>query len=90
MSEPKDSNDSWGVKDILGGVIGGGLLSVLGIWMIINPDGMSSDPSAGRRRMLKDLLNAIWGIPGGIIVGLIGIAIVWATVHQAMKQMKGR
>ncbi|MCA9303266.1 MAG: hypothetical protein KC996_04015 [Phycisphaerales bacterium] len=84
-----ETEDHWGIKDILGGVVGGGILAALGVWMIINPDGASTTGSSSKRRLLRDLLDAIWGVPGGIILGLVGVLIVWATVHQAMKQTKG-
>lgn len=79
-----DSNEKWTIKDVLGGVIGGAFLTALGIWMILNPDG--AQPSEGRRRLLKDLINWIWSTPGGIALALIGLLIVGATVHQAIKQ----
>ncbi len=81
-----NKTESWTIKDILGGVIGGAFLTALGVWMIINPDG--AQPSEGRRRLLKDLINWIWSTPGGIILALIGLLIVGATVHQAIKQRK--
>lgn len=84
-----DTKESWSIKDILGGLIGGGLLIAVGINMIINPDGASTDPSVGGKRLIKDLMNYIWSTPGGIVVIIIGLLIAGATVHQMIDQRKG-
>jgi|TARA_R110000782_G_scaffold101029_11_gene187587 drug/metabolite transporter (DMT)-like permease len=81
-----DSNDSWSIKDILGGVIGGAILASLGVSMILNPDGTQT--ASGRRRLLQDLINWVWSTPGGIIFALLGLLIVAATIRQAINQRK--
>lgn len=83
-----DSEDVWSIKDFLGGLVGGGILTGLGVWMIINPDGGSDQEAVGGRSWAKNLLNDIWGVPGGIIVGFIGLVIIWLTIDQIMKQQK--
>ncbi len=84
-----DTKERWSIKDTLGGLIGGGLLVAVGINMIINPDGASTDPSVGGKRLIKDLMNYIWSTPGGIVVIIIGLLIAGATVHQMIDQRKG-
>lgn len=83
-----DSDEKMSIKEIFGGIVGGALLVIVGINMIINPDGASSDPSVGGKRFWKDLINYIWSTPGGIVVSLIGLLIVGATVHSMMTQNK--
>jgi len=83
-----DTEDTWSIKDFFGGLVGGGIITGLGMWMIINPDGAGDTEAVGKRSFFKNLLNDIWGIPGGIIVGLIGIVIVWLTIDQLIKQRR--
>ena len=83
-----ESKDTWSIKDFFGGLVGGGIIAGLGIWMIINPDGAGTTDAEGRRSMIKNLLNAIWSIPGGIVVTIIGLVIVWLTIDQIRSQLK--
>jgi len=85
-----DTETRMTIKDILGGLIGGVLIVIVGINMILNPDGASSDPSVGGKRFMKDLMNYIWSTPGGIVVCIIGLLIFGATLHQMITQSKNK
>jgi hypothetical protein len=85
-----DTEERMSTKDILGGLIGGALIIIVGINMIINLDGASTDPSVGGKRFFKDLMNYIWSTPGGIVVVIIGLLIAGATVHQLYGQRKNK
>ncbi len=77
-----ESDDTSTIKDLLGGLFWGALITGLGIWMLVDPDlGQTSEPE-GRRRGLVKLLYAIWSTPGGIIIGLIGLLIIWGAISQ--------
>ncbi|MEM7387537.1 MAG: hypothetical protein AAF514_21585 [Verrucomicrobiota bacterium] len=44
----------------------------LGIWMIGQPDLLEGSDVSGRRSLLKKMLIALWGWPGGIVLCLLG------------------
>jgi len=83
-----EREDSWGVKDFFGGLVGGGILAALGAWMFINPGARDHQPAQGSVRLLGKLLDAIWGIPGGIVLEIIGLVIIWLTIDQVRQQCK--
>ncbi len=84
MSNP---NDNWGYKDIIGGAIGGTLFALVGLKMLINPNARD-DKAAETTKIIGKLLDVIWGIPGGIILMLIGFAIAWISISMLLKRFE--
>ena len=82
-----DSNEKWSIKDFLGGIIGGMLLNLVGLWMLILPNARDDQPAKDSMRLIGKLLDLVWSTPGGIIILLLGIFIVTATVHQLVTQL---
>ena len=82
------NDDTWSAKDFFGGIVGGVILAGLGVWMIINPDAAGDPDASVRRSVIKNLLNTIWGVPGGIVVCIIGLLIIWMTIVQFRVQHK--
>ena len=83
-----ESDEKWSFKDFLGGLLGGAALAVVGVMMIINPNGGDDVTAEGRRGLVKLFMKYIWSTPGGIVVALIGLLIIGLTIRQAMTQSK--
>ena len=50
-----------------------------GIWMLAAPHLMDGAEPHGRRVLFKKLLAWIWGYPGGIVLLLLGLLLLWAA-----------
>lgn len=86
----KSNTEHWKITDFAGGLIGGSLLCVLGLWMILAPGARDHQPSERSVRLIGRLLDAIWSVPGGIATGLVGFAIFAMTLHQLVTQFNRR
>lgn len=80
------SPDDWGIKDLLGGLLGGAILAILGLWMLLLPGARDHEPAKDSARLLGKLLDLIWSIPGGLALILIGMAIFGLTTYQMVTQ----
>ena len=80
------SNDKWSIKDFLGGIIGGMLLSLVGLWMLVLPNARDDQPAKDSVKIIGKLLDLIWSTPGGIIILLLGVTIVAMTAYQLVTQ----
>ena len=47
----------------------------IGIFMISDPTAMDGNEVHGRNALLKSILKAIWGLPAGILLLLVGLVL---------------
>lgn len=80
--------ESWSYKDLLGGLIFSAALLGLGVWMLINPDGGDDFSAEGRRGLYKSIIKWVWGTPGGVILTLIGLLVLWGTINGTIQHRK--
>lgn len=69
-------------KQKLGGLFVGLILGSLGVWMIVNPQSPihgDTEPTRARTGLIVTALDWIWGLPGGIILLLLTLLIVWGS-----------
>jgi hypothetical protein len=45
----------------------------LGTWMLVDPDMMEGAEPGARRAAVKQLLVWIWGVPGGVVLLVLGV-----------------
>lgn len=80
MSEPSSA------KEIIGTIFWTALLLGLGIWMIVHPDpaflGDGSNLHRAKSRLFFEVIHFIWGLPGGIVLILLGALIVFGMIKS--------
>ncbi|MCR9074824.1 MAG: hypothetical protein NXI07_02175 [bacterium] len=86
--ENAKQEESWSYKDLFGGLIFSAVLLGFGVWMLINPEGSDEFSTEGRRGLYKSIIKWIWGTPGGIILALIGLLILWGTINGTIQHRK--
>ena len=67
-------------KEKRGAIIGGLIFVGIGIAMIVNPHAADGAVASGRNSMIEAIIVWIWGIPGGIVLALLGGATFWGGV----------
>ena len=67
-------------KEKRGAIIGGLIFVGIGIAMIVNPHAADGAVASGRNSMIETIIVWIWGIPGGIVLALLGGATFWGGV----------
>ena len=61
------------------GLFWGGLIIAFGIWMLSRPDSPYFHPDEMTRAKtyyFTKFINWIWGIPGGVVLSLLGLMVI--------------
>ena len=83
-------SQSWSFKEYFGGIVGGGVVCGFGIWMLIEPTkAFQEESGSGRGASVMRLIDAVWGTPGGIVLSLLGLAIVGGTIAALVSRGRG-
>ena len=64
-------------------ILGSVLLVTFGILMLMAPDVLVGAEAAGRRTGLKELLIAVWGVPGGTVCLFAGGVLAYVSFSHA-------
>ncbi len=89
MSEENTvQEESWSYKDLIGGLVFSAALIGFGAWMLVNPQGGDEVSTEGRRGLYKVILKWIWSTPGGIILALLGLLVLWGTINGTIQHRK--
>jgi|GEM_PF-2881962 len=81
--------DGWNLKESLGGLVGGAVVASFGVWMLAEPSRIAQEEyGPGKGGSIMRLIDAVWGIPGGVVLTLFGLLILGGTV-AAMKSRGG-
>jgi hypothetical protein len=75
-------------KETAVAIIGGLILIALGVAMIVNPDLAEGAKIPHRHALLQTILVRMWGVPGGIITILLGIAGIWRGIKAIIAGAK--
>jgi hypothetical protein len=77
------NNDDKDDKDTKAEKIIGVLISLVplgfGAWMLARPELMHDAHPHGRHLLVKRLLAWMWGYPGGIVLIIVGLLLLWAA-----------
>lgn len=75
-------------KEKRSAIVGGLIFIGLGIAMIVNPNLAEGAEASGRNALLKTVILWVWGIPGGIVAILLGIASMWNGIKASKGGVK--
>lgn len=76
------------IKDRIGFFIFGGIALALGVYMVMEPvitQGDTSDVSRARTKIIVWIIEFIWSRPTGVVLGLLGLAILAAGIFSKTK-----
>lgn len=66
---------------VLGGIAVALVFVGLGVWMIVQPDTQLGDGPSGRKGgLFFAIIRFIWGMPGGILLALLGALILFGSI----------